>query len=161
MPVPIQDGAQTKLTTRLGLLVAAIALTSCTFNRFDYPNSTAPDAACVRGDFPDIFRFYLGGRAHVRIGHIDDTLAGGRGPFCFPAGVRKIEVWMSELATHGRKTIQIEFFPYQHIQLVGVLRSLHFNLDVLDETRSPATVLRSVEVSVDGAPTRRNWQVGS
>ena len=105
-----------------------------------YQSYRGQDAACVKGDIANIFKFFSDdGEAHVMIEEIDGVPTGGREPYCFVPGKHRIGVAATNNYQTAQDYVDLDFEAGKTYWLRANLRGISLVFQLVDVTYSPGT----------------------
>jgi hypothetical protein len=125
---------------RIIIVLFAILLTACAGTP-KYPSTSASDAACVKGDMANFFKFFSAGEAHVHIKEIDGVpTEGGTGPFCFAPGKHRLGISGYNNHQTAQDYVELTFESGKKYWIRGNLRGMNVYFELIDITSSEEKV---------------------
>jgi len=124
-------------TRALFLLLLPAVLAACAASP-GYEFAATPDAAWIKGDFPNVLRFFTQGEAHLQILEIDGLPTPGRyGPFPVAPGSHRLGISSVHYDRAAKGYLEIDFEPGRKYRLRGNLRSDWILVQLYDVTTGP------------------------
>jgi hypothetical protein len=116
-------------------------------------NYQGPDAACVKGDFANIIKFFTEGEAHIHIKEIDGvpTSGNGLGPYCFAPGTHKLGVSATNSNQLAQDYVNLEFGSAREYWLRGNFRGIRVDYQLFDVTIPPEVKVAEFSMTVGSA----------
>lgn len=136
-----------KLSLSLAIVIVAF-LTGCATTGPTYSNYTGQDAACIKGDTANVFKFFSDGEAHVRIKEIDGVPTGSREPYCFSPGKHRLGVSAYNNYQTAQDYVDLEFGADKQYWLRANLRGISFAFQLWDITNQPETKVGDFSLKV-------------
>jgi hypothetical protein len=121
--------------TRAMIVIATLTAGCATVPK--YKNSTAPDAACIKGNFASLGDWFSKGEAHIKIKEIDGTPTDGKGPFCFAPGKHQLGIYAINNYQEAQDYLDLDLAPSRKYWLHGNLRGISFVVQFDDITTQP------------------------
>ena len=136
-----------KLPTAVGLLAC---LAGCATGPTEptYQNYKEQDAACIKGDIPNLIKAFSEGEAHVMIKEIDGAPTDAGKRYCFAPGKHQLGVYAYNSYQTAQDYVDLEFEAGKKYWLHANLRGISFVFQLVDVTSPPETKVAEFRLKV-------------
>lgn len=139
---------------RASLIAVCCVLAGCA-STGDYASYKAPDAACVKGDMANFFKFFIDGEAHVNIKEIDGRVTdGGTGPYCFPPGRHRLGLLGHNDYQTAQDYVDLDFEAGRKYWIRGNRRGISIVFQMFDVTSEPEVKVAEFKLKVNSVTSQ-------